>query len=226
MLDMVRIDGVDYYNTLAKTEYYAGQDMDGDALRRVMSGCTPTGEKLVQNAGTESMRVGMDLTFSAPKSVSVLWANAPEELREQISHAHAEAVAEAMEYLRQRVETRTGKGGTQRETPTALIYASFEHCDTREKDPSLHTHTVLSNAVIREDGQTSAIDQNGLYVHKLAAGTAVGADVGATIAAATEAGLKIGRQAQAEKEQSSEETALKNAEHRQEMDKWVKTQTE
>jgi Ti-type conjugative transfer relaxase TraA len=196
MLDMVRIDGVDYYDTLAKSEYYTGQDIghgepagrwgqgiekigftagqqvNGDTLRRVMSGFTPAGEKLVQNAGTESMRVGMDLTFSAPKSVSVLWANADEELRGKISQAHAEAVAEAMEYMRQRVETRTGKNGTQRETPAALIYATFEHCDTREKDPLLHSHTVVSNAVVRENGKTSAIDQKGIYEHKLATGTA------------------------------------------------------
>ncbi len=163
--------------------------LDAYTLDQVMMGWKPNGEKLQQNALTpqmlaeneqarkdkkepsHQMRVGMDLTFSAPKSVSVLWANASPELREQISKAQADAVAEAMRYLRDRVETRTGKKGEHREKPAALIYATFEHCDTREKDPNLHTHTVLSNAVIREDGKTSAIDQNGLYVHKLAAGT-------------------------------------------------------
>ncbi|MDI9331072.1 MAG: MobF family relaxase [Alphaproteobacteria bacterium] len=163
--------------------------LDAHTLDQVMMGWKPNGEKLQQNALTpqmlaeneqarkdkkeppHQMRVGMDLTFSAPKSVSVLWANASPELREQISKAQADAVAEAMRYLRDRVETRTGKKGEHREKPAALIFATFEHSDTREKDPNLHTHTVVSNAVIREDGKTSAIDQNGLYVHKLAAGT-------------------------------------------------------
>jgi conjugative relaxase-like TrwC/TraI family protein len=194
MLDMVRIDSVDYYQTLAKSEYYASEKEGGEPpgawgegcekigidtsqpvqnslLKIVMTGHKADGTKMVQNAGQEGMRVGMDLTFSAPKSVSVLWANASPELREQISQAQATAVAEAMRYLRDRVETRTGKNGEQRERPAGLIFAMFEHCDTREKDPQLHTHTVVSNSVVRENGKTSAIDQKGLYDHKLAAGT-------------------------------------------------------
>jgi Ti-type conjugative transfer relaxase TraA len=193
MLDMVRIDGVEYYDTLAKSEYYASEEkgepagkwgegcekigidtsqpVENSLLKVVMTGHKPDGTKMVQNAGAADMRVGMDLTFSAPKSVSVLWANASPELREQISQAQGAAVAEAMRYLRDRVETRTSKNGAHREKPAALIFATFEHCDTREKDPNLHTHAVLSNAVIREDGKTSAIEQKGLYDHKLAAGT-------------------------------------------------------
>ena len=201
MLDMVRIDGVEYYQTLSQSEYYTGTEkgepagkwgegaekigidttrtVDGYTLDKVMMGWKPDGTKLQQNALTpemlkeneeakknkqpqpHDMRVGMDLTFSAPKSVSVLWANASPELREQISKAQADAVAEAMRYMRDRVETRTSKNGAHREKPAALIYATFEHSGSREKDPNLHTHTVLSNAVIREDGKTSAIDQTG-----------------------------------------------------------------
>lgn len=193
MLDMVRINGVEYYDTLAQSEYYVSEEtfepagrwgrgcekigidtskpVQNELLKIVMTGHHPSGEKMLQNAGTADMRIGMDLTFSAPKSVSVLWANASPRLREQISKAQADAVAEAMRYLKDRVETRTGKNGEHREKPAALIFATFEHCDTREKDPNLHTHTVLSNAVIREDGKTSAIDQKGIYDHKLATGT-------------------------------------------------------
>lgn len=194
MLDMVKIDGVDYYDKLAKTEYYAkendqgepagrwgkgaaliglkeGAEVGGTELRQVMSGYKPSGEKLVQNAGEAGFRVGMDLTFSAPKSLSVVWANSPQELKEEISKFQAEAVASAMEYLRTKTEARRGKGGTIKETPKALIYATFEHCDTRAKDPQLHTHTVTANSCVREDGTTGAIDQEGLYQHKIAAGT-------------------------------------------------------
>ena len=149
MLDMVRIDGVEDYDTLSKSEYYAsaekgepagrwgegcekiGMDtskgVENSLLKMVMTGHRPDGTKMVQNAGATDMRVGMDLTFSAPKSVSVLWANASPELREQISKAQADAVAEAMRYLRDRVETRTGKNGEHREKPAALIFATFEH---------------------------------------------------------------------------------------------------
>lgn len=199
MLELVRIDGVEYYDTLSKSEYYADQSkgephgqwgagvekiginqaapVENSLLKIVMTGHKPDGSKMVQNAGAADMRVGMDLVFSAPKSVSVLWANASPELREQISKAQHQATTKAMEYLRERIETRTSKGGVFKETPAALIYASFEHCDTRAKDPNLHTHTVLSNAVVRENGKTSALDQNGIYVHTKATGATYRAEL-------------------------------------------------
>jgi Ti-type conjugative transfer relaxase TraA len=193
MLEMVKINGVDYYATLAKTEYYAkenekgepagkwgkgvdliglkvGEEVNGLTLQNVMTGFKPNGEKLQKNAGEKDYRVGMDLVFSAPKSVSILWANADLNLKNEISKFQAEAVAEAMEYLREHTEARRGKAGALKETPKALIFATFEHCESRAKDPQLHTHTVVSNACIREDGTSGAIDQNGLYVHKMAAG--------------------------------------------------------
>lgn len=193
MLEMVRIDGVDYYDQLAKSEYYAkgnaqgeppgtwgagvekiglkaGEQVDGMALRLVMTGHTATGEAMTQNAGKEGARVGMDFTFSAPKSVSVLWANADPQLRAEISQIQATAVAEAMAYMGTKAETRRDKAGAKSETPEALIFATFEHCESRAKDPQLHTHTVVSNACVRHDGTTGAIDQEPFYLHKLAAG--------------------------------------------------------
>lgn len=186
MLEMVRIDGVDYYDQLAKSEYYAkdneagepagrwgegiekigltaGDEVDGMALRLVMTGHTPQGEAMTQNAGQEGARIGMDFTFSAPKSVSVLWANADPQLRDEISAMQAQAVADAMRYMRAHAQTRRGHNSTQREVPAALIFATFEHCETREKDPQLHTHTVVSNACVRSDGTTGAVEQEAFY---------------------------------------------------------------
>src|SRR5215213_10119578 len=57
-----------------------------------------TEEKLVRNAGKEERNPGHDLTFSAPKSVSVAWALADPELRKAIEQAQASAVKEALEY--------------------------------------------------------------------------------------------------------------------------------
>lgn len=199
MLELKRIDGVEYYDTLSKSEYYADQSkgephgqwgagvekiginpaqpVQNELLKIVMTGHKPDGSKMVQNAGKSDMRVGMDLVFSAPKSVSVLWANASPELREQISKAQHQATTKAMDYLRERIETRTSKGGVFKETPAALIYASFEHCNSRAKDPNLHAHTVLSNAVVRENGKTSALDQKGIYDHIKATGATYRAEL-------------------------------------------------
>jgi conjugative relaxase-like TrwC/TraI family protein len=210
MLSMVRIDGVEYYQKLARTEYYVGKAIDetsdqsqpndhigepagmwgkgvewigitnetvnATVLQQVMSGYRPSsktgkqGKKLVQSAGTIAHRVGMDLTFSAPKSLSVIWASGEHNLRNEISKIQREAVAEAMDYLRERTTTRRNKGGNRVDPVKALIYATFEHCNTREDDPQIHTHTVLSNACIRYDGTTGAINNEAIYLHKLAAG--------------------------------------------------------
>jgi conjugative relaxase-like TrwC/TraI family protein len=192
MLEMKRINGVDYYNTLAKSEYYASAEkgeppgvwgegarligiqektIDNATLKAVMTGHKPNGEKLAQNAGKENFRVGMDLTFSAPKSVSIVWANADPQLREEISQAQAQAIEAAMAYMTPKIEARRGHNGTTKETPQALIYGVFEHCNSRANDPTLHSHCVVSNTCVRQDGTTGAIDQRGLFEHKLAAGT-------------------------------------------------------
>lgn len=191
MLELVQIETVDYYETLAKTNYYTqdngdppgkwgkgaealglqeGQLVTNEMLQSVMTGNNPKGGLLTQNAGSENFRVGMDLVFSAPKSVSIVWANADQELRDEISKWQAEAMTTALDYLADKTETRRGHGGEVREKVGGLIYATFQHCDSREKDPQLHGHCVVSNACVRQDGTTGAIDQNGIYQHKMAMG--------------------------------------------------------
>ena len=56
-----------------------------------------TGEPLV--AGRERTVRAFDLTFSAPKSVSLLWAFGSERVAEVVAEAHREAVAEALGFL-------------------------------------------------------------------------------------------------------------------------------
>ena len=96
----------DYYLNLAKEDYYLtggeppGQwrgaataplglegHVDRSSLRAILSGCHPvTGQPLVQQAGPQH-RAGWDLTFSAPKSVSVLWSQADPSIRAEIQTA-------------------------------------------------------------------------------------------------------------------------------------------
>ena len=56
-----------------------------------------TGGKLTQNAGSERRSAGLDMTFSADKSVSALWAVADSELRSEIERAHNDAARVALE---------------------------------------------------------------------------------------------------------------------------------
>ena len=64
----------------------------------------------VKNAGKENRQMGWDLTFSAPKSVSIVWAGAEPSHKQEIELAHQRAVECAFEYLEANAFTRRGQG--------------------------------------------------------------------------------------------------------------------
>lgn len=106
-----------------------------------------------------------DFTFSAPKSVSVLWATADKETRLALERCQERAVKEAITYLESHASvTRTGKGGVNREK-LDLIFASFRHTTSRNLDPQLHEHVLLLNTGIRENGKGGAVDARGIFTH-------------------------------------------------------------
>src|SRR5262249_55205809 len=141
----------------------------------MFEGRSPDGSaKLVQNAGRhvgKRKRVpGWDMTFSAPKSVSVLWSQAPPEIQAKIEAIHARSVKSALAKAEELAGyTRRGEGGTRRER-CDLIFAVFEHGSSREQEPELHSHAVLLNLGVRKDGSTGAIQTGSLYDFKMALG--------------------------------------------------------
>src|SRR5665648_858601 len=108
--------------------------------------------------------VGFDLTFTAPKSVSVLWALADDATRAIVYDAHRAALASSLEFVAQRViRARLGDGGRQQLRTRGMIAAAFDHWDTRAGDPNLHTHVVVANKVHGPDGAWRSLD--GRTVH-------------------------------------------------------------
>lgn len=106
-----------------------------------------------------------DFTFSAPKSVSVLWATADKETRFALERCHERAVKDAITYLESHASvTRTGRGGVTQEK-LDLIFASFRHTTSRNLDPQLHEHVLLLNTGIRENGKGGAVDARGIFTH-------------------------------------------------------------
>src|SRR5262245_21420752 len=87
-----------WWGKLAETFSLRGE-VDRATLQSLLRGYYPSGRPLVQNAGKASFRPGFDLTFSAPKSVSVLWSQCDPTTRRQIQQAQAAAVREALRYL-------------------------------------------------------------------------------------------------------------------------------
>ncbi len=184
---------VNYHAGLAKEDYYTkGQEPPGvwlgtgaekiglsgivkrAELKNVFCGFSPDGkEKLVQNAGKmsgkKSRDPGWDLTFSAPKSVSICWAISSPEVRQIIERAHFEAVKETIKDIESQTIIRKGKGGYIREQ-AGLVVATYQHSTSRAidkhalPDMNLHTHCLMINmGVSPTDGKMRAIKSNLFY---------------------------------------------------------------
>jgi conjugative relaxase-like TrwC/TraI family protein len=107
---------------------------------------------------------GFDLTFSAPKSVSVAWALADGGTQAVIYEAHQQALAYVLRYAEQCVFTsRSGKNGVVQEEIRGVVGAAFDHWDSRAGDPQLHTHVVVMNRAQSEDGVWRTLDSRGMF---------------------------------------------------------------
>jgi conjugative relaxase-like TrwC/TraI family protein len=137
----------------------------------LFNGYSPDGtQTLVQNAGDPNRRSGFDLTWSAPKDVSTVYAAAAAELKALIERAVFDAAGDGLRYIEETASfTRRGKGGTEREE-TSLVAALYEHAVNRNEQVQLHVHSVVFNVAQRDDGTQGTIDAGYLYVHKMAGG--------------------------------------------------------
>lgn len=102
---------------------------------------------------------GYDLTFTAPKSVSVAWGLADPATRARLYDAHRAALASALQFVEQSViRTRVGAAGCRQVRARGMIAAEFDHWDSRAGDPNLHTHVVITNKVAGLDGVWRSLD--------------------------------------------------------------------
>ena len=106
--------------------------------------------EIIMPSTTNKRRLAYDLTFSAPKSVSILALIGKDE---RVLAAHRVAVNTALTYLEQHYAATRIKanGRTTIEKTDNLLFVRFEHIESRELDPDLHTHSVLMNATCRSD---------------------------------------------------------------------------
>ena len=124
----------------------------------------------------------LDLTFSAPKSVSVLAAAGSNDLTRVLVDAHNQAVTAALAYLDDNaVFVRRGHDGTTVEAGEGLIAAAYLHRMSRSLDPQLHTHVVAANLTRGPDGRFTALHGAPLYRAAKTAGYLYQAHLRATI---------------------------------------------
>jgi conjugative relaxase-like TrwC/TraI family protein len=115
-------------------------------------------------SGRDPKVAALDLTFSAPKSLSVLFAVAPEQVSGELVACHEEAVRAALAYLEQSaVMVRRGEAGRHVERAEGLIAAAYRHRMSRALDPQLHTHVVAANLARGSDGRFTALHGAPLY---------------------------------------------------------------
>jgi conjugative relaxase-like TrwC/TraI family protein len=155
------------------------QPKSEETLRRHPKQRTITIERIDPETGerrTEQKRLnpvaGFDLVFSAPKSVSLLYALGAEEIQLAVVQAHAAAWQAALSYLEDEAcVTRRGKNGVIREHASGFVAAAYQHRTNRAQEPHLHTHVIVANMAQSPDGGWRALDGEALLKnHRLAAG--------------------------------------------------------
>lgn len=136
----------------------------------------PSGERLGKALGDKGVP-GFDLTFCAPKSVSLLWAMGTDsDVRDIVDEAHQAAVSQALDYLSEHA------GYTRKQDPSVsqkrliieklagISGVKYEHRTSRAGDPHVHSHVLLANKQLCEDGKVRTLDGVSLYHEARAAG--------------------------------------------------------
>ena len=148
-------------------------EVSSEDFEAVRQGLDPrTGEFLRQRHGADRIasngaeqskaRSLYDMTFSAPKSVSVMAIVGGDG---RLIDAHETAVREALEEAEKYSATRVRLDGLNENRATGnWIVASYTHDTSRQLDPQLHTHAVAANLTYDgTEGRWKALQASGLY---------------------------------------------------------------
>lgn len=158
-----------YHGQAAQEAGLTGRVADDD-FTALLDGQTPDGRTLgrIQD-GERKHRPGVDLTFSAPKGVSIAALVGGDS---RIIAAHTDAVKVALDYAEANlVQTRRMVNGQLiRETGGRIIAGVFQHDTSRALDPQLHSHAVITNMVKDSTGTFRALSNEALYRGKMLLG--------------------------------------------------------
>ena len=149
--------------------------VDPSIFKDILEGTVPdgSGRRLgrPEKDGSIAHRPGRDLTFSAPKSVSLVALLGDDA---NVVAAHDAAVKRTLAWLEATtIQTRMKDPETGRLAHMGgqkMVTATFRHDTSRNLDPQLHTHAVVANMVQSDDGKWRTMSNETLYTRKMLTG--------------------------------------------------------
>jgi conjugative relaxase-like TrwC/TraI family protein len=145
--------------------------IEREELHAVLAGRDPRTDAPLLRLLRKDRVPGFDVTFSAPKSVSVLWATGDERTARLIRDAHDRSVEAALGFLEgEAAFTRLGTDGHTPMRGSGFVAAAFRHRMSRAGDPQLHTHVLVANLIRTPDGKWRTLDGQRLYRRAKTAG--------------------------------------------------------
>ena len=148
-------------------------EVEPEAFRKVLEGHVPDGRQLGKKArdGAIHHRPGIDVTLSAPKSVSLAALVGGDR---RIVKVHDKAVNRTLDWIEHKaIQTRMADpvtGAMIRKGNQKMVAAKFTHDTSRNLDPQLHTHAVIANMVQGEDQKWRTMVNDGVYRGVMAIG--------------------------------------------------------
>jgi conjugative relaxase-like TrwC/TraI family protein len=155
--------------------------VDRDRFKELLAGRIGQVLRVSRGSTRDDMkeRIGIDLTFSAPKSVSVQALVSGDG---RVVQAHDRAVNAALRIAEEKAMARQKvHGKAQVERTSNLIIAKFRHETSRERDPQLHTHAVVMNLTKRADGEWRALKNDEIVKSVKALGAIYRAELAAEL---------------------------------------------
>lgn len=147
-----------YYGNGSYSLGLSGQTIHNEQLTELLNGKLPNGEQVGREG---EHRPGWDVTFSAPKSVSVQGLVGKDD---RILQAHDSAIKTALDHYESHLVTRIRTNGeVNKELTGSMVAATFRHDTSRELDPQLHTHALVLNITQSADGQWRSVSSESLY---------------------------------------------------------------
>jgi len=155
----------EWYGGAAKTTGIKGKPIDDEHFHKILSGEMDNGQKLGRMKNGEWEHIaGYDLTFLAPKSVSILTEIVGDKT---LSTAHDQAVKTALDWVEvNTLKTRIYNKKTKQQDIVGnqtMLAALFKHDLSRNEDPLLHTHCVVANAALDDKGKWRSIHSDPLF---------------------------------------------------------------